>query len=74
MFRQKFFNAPVEIEIVLRPLEAVTFVGINDVRYVPFCFSQSSDHRVGVGNGHPRIVFALTNQQRRADRIDMIER
>ena len=39
---KKFFNPTVEIEIVLRPREAVPFVGINHVGHFALRFAQAA--------------------------------
>ncbi len=74
MFGEEFLDPSVEVPLVFRTREAVTFVGINDVGHFTFCLAQRRDHYVRIRDRHPRIVFALTDEKRRPDGIDMIKR
>ena len=74
MLGEEFLDPSVEIELVFRTRETVTFVGINDVGGFVFCPAQRRDHYVRVRDRHPRIVFALTDEKRGPDGIDMIKR
>src|SRR5437773_5233780 len=74
MFGEEFLDPSVELELVLRTREAVTFVGINDIGDFVFCLAQRRDHYVRIRDRHPRIVFALANEKGRPDGIDMIKR
>jgi len=74
MFGQEFFDPSVEVEIVLRPRETVALVGINDIDDFALCLAQCVHHPVCVRDRHPRIVLSLTDEQRRTNRINVIER
>src|SRR5437660_10134068 len=74
MFGEKFLDPSVETALVFRTREAVTFVRIDHVGHFTFCFAQRTNYRVSISHCDSRIVFALADEKRRADGIDMIKR
>ena len=73
MLGEEFLDPSIEIELVFRAREAVTFVGIHDVGGFALRLAQSSHHGVAGGNRHPGIVLALSNKERCANLVDVID-
>ena len=74
MLGEEFLDASVEVQLVFWPVEAVTFVGINDVGDFAFRLAQGSHHGIAGGNRHPGIVLSLSNKEWCANLVDVIER
>src|SRR5437660_12632229 len=74
MFGEKFLDPSVETALVFRTREAVTFVRIDHVGHFTFCFAQRTNYRVSISHCDSRIVFALADEKRREDGIDMVQR
>jgi len=74
VLRQEFLGAAVEIQPVLRAVETVAFVFVDDILHRhaarPYCFH----HLVAFGLGHALVVSALGYQQRRSHVIREIQR
>jgi hypothetical protein len=73
MFGEEFLDVSLEVQLVFWPVEAVTSIGMQEVGGFTLRLAQRSHHGIAGRNRHAGIVLFLSNKERCANLVDVID-